>query len=60
MAQKAETIIVPEMNLRQVFFEVQRVAGYSAEVVSLNKIGGGEMLTPEELSSEMERSVGKR
>ncbi len=60
MAQKAETIIVPEMNLRQVFFEVQRVAGYSAEVVSLNKIGGGEMLTPEELFSEIERSVGKR
>jgi 2-oxoglutarate ferredoxin oxidoreductase subunit alpha len=49
LAEKAERIIVPEMNLKQIFYEVQRVAGGSAEVIPLNKIGGGELITPEEL-----------
>lgn len=57
LAQKAKTILVPEMNLQQVFFEVQRVVGDAAEVVPVNKVGGGEMLTPEELWAEVERSV---
>ncbi|MEM3549489.1 MAG: 2-oxoacid:acceptor oxidoreductase subunit alpha [Candidatus Bathyarchaeia archaeon] len=49
LAEKAEKIIVPEMNLRQIFYEVQRVACGRAEVIPLNKIGGGELITPEEL-----------
>jgi 2-oxoglutarate ferredoxin oxidoreductase subunit alpha len=53
LAETAETIIVPEMNLRQVFFEVKRVAEGDAEVVPLNKIGGGEMITPEEILSKI-------
>ena len=57
MAQKAKTILVPEMNLQQIFFEVQRVANGAAEVVPINKVGGGDMLTPEELFSEIVRSV---
>ncbi|MDH5634401.1 MAG: 2-oxoacid:acceptor oxidoreductase subunit alpha [Candidatus Bathyarchaeota archaeon] len=57
MAQKAKTILVPEMNLQQIFFEVQRVVNGAAEVVPINKVGGGEMLTPEELFSEIVRSV---
>jgi len=57
MAQRAKTIIVPEMNLQQIFFEVQRAVNGAAEVVPLNKIGGGEMFTPEELYSEIEGSV---
>lgn len=57
MAQKAKTILVPEMNLQQIFFEVQRVVHGAAEVVPVNKVGGGEMLTPEELFSEIVRSV---
>lgn len=57
MAQKAKVIIVPEMNLGQVFFEVQRAVGGATEVVPINKIGGGEMLTPEELYSEVKRGV---
>lgn len=55
MAQNATKIIVPEMNLGQIFFEVQRVVNGTADVVPLNKIGGGEMLTPEELLEEVER-----
>jgi 2-oxoglutarate ferredoxin oxidoreductase subunit alpha len=53
LAETAETIIVPEMNLRQVFFEVKRVAEGDAKVVPLNKIGGGEMITPEEILAKI-------
>ena len=57
LAQKAKTILVPEMNLQQIFFEVQRVAGNCADVVAVNKIGGEDLLTPEELCSEILGSV---
>ena len=60
MAQKAKNIIVPEMNLQQVFFEVQRVVKGAARVTPVNKIGGGEMVTPEELFSVIEGSVRER
>jgi 2-oxoglutarate ferredoxin oxidoreductase subunit alpha len=53
LAETAEKIIVPEMNLKQIFYEVQRVADGSAEVIPLNKIGGGELITPEELTSKI-------
>jgi len=59
MAQKAKAIIVPEMNLQQIFFEVQRAVNGMAEVVPINKIGGGDMLIPEEIFAEIKRSVGK-
>ena len=52
LAKSAEKIIVPEMNLGQVCREVQRVACKS-EVVPLNKIGGGELITPEELFAKI-------
>jgi 2-oxoglutarate ferredoxin oxidoreductase subunit alpha len=52
LSETAERIIVPEMNLGQVCREVQRVACES-EVVPLNKIGGGELITPEELLAEI-------
>ncbi|MEM2102471.1 MAG: 2-oxoacid:acceptor oxidoreductase subunit alpha [Candidatus Bathyarchaeia archaeon] len=55
LAQTAKTIIVPEMNLRQIFFEVSRVAEGAAKVVPLNKIGGGEMITPEEILAVLTR-----
>ncbi|MEM3874596.1 MAG: 2-oxoacid:acceptor oxidoreductase subunit alpha [Candidatus Bathyarchaeia archaeon] len=48
LAENAEKIIVPEMNLGQIVNEVKRVAGCT-EVVPLNKIGGGELITPEEI-----------
>lgn len=48
LADSASRIIVPEMNLGQVAGEVQRVA-CEAEIVRLNKIGGGELITPEEV-----------
>jgi 2-oxoglutarate ferredoxin oxidoreductase subunit alpha len=54
LAESADKIIVPEMNLRQVFYEVERAAKDLAKVVSLNKIGGGELITPEELLAEIQ------
>jgi 2-oxoglutarate ferredoxin oxidoreductase subunit alpha len=59
MAETAEKIIVPEMNLRQIFYEVQRAVNGSAEVIPLNKIGGGELITPEELLEKIQESVQK-
>jgi 2-oxoglutarate ferredoxin oxidoreductase subunit alpha len=52
LARSAERIIVPEMNLGQVVREVKRVACKS-KVVPLDKIGGGELITPEEVLAEI-------
>jgi len=57
MAQNCRAIIVPEMNLREMFYEVERAVHGAAPVVSVNKVGGGEMITPEELTVEIVRSV---
>lgn len=57
MGETARTILVPEMNLKQVFYEVQRVVGNSVSVVPINKIGGGEMITPEEIVAEIRRRI---
>jgi len=53
LAETAKTIIVPEMNLGQISLEVKRVAGGDAKVVPMNKIGGGEMITPEEIVAKI-------
>jgi 2-oxoglutarate ferredoxin oxidoreductase subunit alpha len=52
LAKTAKRIIVPEMNLGQVGREVQRVACKS-KVILLNKIGGGELITPEEVLAKI-------
>jgi 2-oxoglutarate ferredoxin oxidoreductase subunit alpha len=57
LAETAEKIIVPEMNLKQLFYEVQRVANGLAEVIPLNKIGGGELITPEELLDKIQENA---
>jgi 2-oxoglutarate ferredoxin oxidoreductase subunit alpha len=57
LAKTAEKIIVPEMNLRQLYYEVQRVSGGSSETIPLNKIGGGELITPEELTAKIMESA---
>jgi len=56
LAENTELIIVPEMNMKQLYYEVQRVAGCRAKVVPLNKVGGGEMITPEEILAEIRRN----
>ena len=57
MAKNAKVIFVPEMNLRQIFYEVQRVAGDTVPIIPVNKIGGGEMITPEELLAKIEKEA---
>ncbi len=52
LSESAKRIIVPEMNLGQVCQEVQRVS-CSSKVVPLNKIGGGELITPEEVLAKI-------
>jgi 2-oxoglutarate ferredoxin oxidoreductase subunit alpha len=52
LAESAKRIVVPEMNLGQVSREVQRVA-CNTEVIPLSKIGGGELITPEELLAKI-------
>jgi 2-oxoglutarate ferredoxin oxidoreductase subunit alpha len=60
LAETAYKIIVPEMNLRQIFYEVERAAEGMAKVIPLNKIGGGELITPEELLAKiMEEAMEK-
>jgi len=54
LAETAEKIIVPEMNLKQMFYEVKRAANGLAKIIPLNKIGGGELITPEELLAKIE------
>lgn len=49
LAEAAKIIIVPEMNLKQIYYEVQRVSNGQTNVIPMNKIGGGELITPEEL-----------
>jgi len=57
MAQTTKTIFVPELNLRQIFYEVKRAVEGAATVVSINKIGGGEMITTEEIITEIKRGT---
>ena len=44
-----DKILVPELNLGQLVREVSRSAGRHADVFPINKIGGGLMITPDEI-----------
>lgn len=59
LAEKADKIIVPELNLGQIHYEVERASKGSAKVIPLNKIGGGELITPEELLARILKEAEK-
>ncbi len=59
IAKNVKVIVVPELNMGEVFYEVERVVHGAVPVVPVNKIGGGEMIAPEELLAEIARSVKK-
>jgi len=59
LAEATSKVLVPEMNLGQLSLEVERVAPESTKIVSVNKIGGGLMFTPEEISSAMLQNVAR-
>ncbi len=48
IANKAETIIVPEMNLGQYRSEVERAASGKCEILGINR-ADGEIITPEDI-----------
>jgi 2-oxoglutarate ferredoxin oxidoreductase subunit alpha len=53
LTRAAKIILVPEMNLGQLVWDVERIAGGSAKVVSFSKVGGGVPIYPEELSQKV-------
>jgi len=53
LSEVADSILIPEMNLKQVYFEVLRAVESRARVVGLNKVGGGVMISPEEILSAL-------
>jgi 2-oxoglutarate ferredoxin oxidoreductase subunit alpha len=55
-SKKVDKLLIPELNLGQLSGEVSRVVRDTVEVVSLNKIGGGRMIEPNELLSKMTKS----
>jgi 2-oxoglutarate ferredoxin oxidoreductase subunit alpha len=52
-SKTVDKILVPELNLGQMFREVSRVVRDTVEVIPLNKIGGGRMIEPKELLATM-------
>jgi len=54
LARQADVIIVPEMNMGQIFGEVERYARGEADVISLNRYDG-EMISPDQISEKMGR-----
>lgn len=57
LGERCKAVIVPEMNLKELFYEVERAVHGAAPVAAVNKVGGSEMITPEELTAEILRSV---
>jgi 2-oxoglutarate ferredoxin oxidoreductase subunit alpha len=53
LTRAAKTILVPEMNLGQLVWDVERIAGGSAKVVPFSKVGGGVPIYPEELAQKV-------
>ncbi|MCS7097068.1 MAG: 2-oxoacid:acceptor oxidoreductase subunit alpha [Candidatus Methanomethylicia archaeon] len=55
LAENVEIIIVPELSLGQLVREVERASHGKAKVISLSKIGGGELITPQEIIEAIRR-----
>ncbi len=55
-AKSVDRLLVPELNLGQLSREVSRAVGGIVDVVSLNKIGGGLMIEPDEILGVVKKS----
>jgi 2-oxoglutarate ferredoxin oxidoreductase subunit alpha len=49
LSEAVKAIVVPELNLGQMCLEVERVAAEPCKVIPLNKVGGGLLITPDEV-----------
>lgn len=56
VAETADKLLVVEMNLGQIFYEVQRAADGMAEVELLPKLGG-EIHNPDEIKAKIESMI---
>ena len=54
MAEQVRTVIVPEMNIKQMSWEVQAAVGGRAKVVDYGRIDG-KLITPEEIQELIQR-----
>ncbi len=52
IGESARRILVPEMNLGQIYYKVKEAVGYNAEVIKLPKIGGI-MHSPQEIAAAL-------
>ncbi|RLE49799.1 MAG: 2-oxoacid:acceptor oxidoreductase subunit alpha [Candidatus Methanomethylicota archaeon] len=57
MAEKVEAIIVPELSLGQLVREVERAVHGKCKIISLCKVGGGELITPNEILNVIRRLI---
>jgi 2-oxoglutarate ferredoxin oxidoreductase subunit alpha len=55
-AESVDMLLVPELSLGQLSREVSRAVKGSAEVIPVNKIGGGVMIEPHEMIRVMDKS----
>ncbi|MEM2380693.1 MAG: 2-oxoacid:acceptor oxidoreductase subunit alpha [Candidatus Nezhaarchaeales archaeon] len=58
LSERVKAVVVPEMNLGQIVFEVERVSRSTCRVIPLNKIGGGELITPGEVLEAVLKAGG--
>ena len=50
-SETVDKLLVPELNMGQLSGEVSKSVDSSLEIVSLNRIGGGRLIEPDEISS---------
>ncbi len=50
-SETVDKLLVPELNMGQLSGEVSKSVDSSIEIVSLNRIGGGRLIEPDEISS---------
>ncbi|HOT24342.1 MAG TPA: 2-oxoacid:acceptor oxidoreductase subunit alpha [Thermoleophilia bacterium] len=58
MAEQVRTVIVPEMNIRQMAWEVQAAVAGRAEVVDLGRVDG-RLITPAQIDELIERKADR-
>jgi 2-oxoglutarate ferredoxin oxidoreductase subunit alpha len=55
LSSKVDAIIVPELSLGQLVREVERAAYDKTKIISLTKVGGGELIRPQEIIEVVRR-----
>jgi 2-oxoglutarate ferredoxin oxidoreductase subunit alpha len=56
IGESAKKILVPEMNLGQLYHSVREAVGYNAEVIKLSKIGGA-LHSPQDIIEVLKEKI---